>query len=137
MDKLILTIGAILSLSSILLLNRLKSKFNDEQLIDFEKNIRPKFYIYYLISLTPLLLFAVGLMLINLEILYYFVYILSLSLVLDGLAIYKLNKLVSSSKFSKDYNKTQILIILILISKTIMLFGLKSYIETALNMPSP
>lgn len=132
MDIVIITLGIILMFTAIFLINKVKGKFSDEELIEYERSIRPSFIKYYYIGLLPLIVLSYLLITDIREALEYFGYIILILVVWDVFSILILNHNINVTKFRNKFKSIKVFIGLLIASKILLLFGCKIYLEKVL-----
>lgn len=132
MGILIFAFSFVLLITANIFYKRAKSKFHDEQILYFEKEIKPTIVICNLIGIIPVLIFTLSYFIFYFEILDYFWYMFLIIMIWEGITFYKLNRLISLSPFPKDYNITKINYLLNQVSRLLALIALKVFLDALL-----
>ncbi len=119
----------------ILLMNKNKKSISNEAIIEYEKNIKPKFFKIFMLSFTPMLIVLYALFSNNLEILNYFLAFILITSSLDVLAIYRMRKAIKFSNYKNELSQFQTYFGVVVLGKIMMLIGMKFYLEQ-LILPS-
>ena len=133
MDKIIITIGIFSYIIGILLMSKNKKSISNEAIVEYERNIKPKFIKFFLLGLTPMLIVMFALLSDNLEILNYFLVLIFLTLCLDVLAFYRLWNAIKFSDYKIELSKFQIYFGTVIFGKILTLIGLKLVLEQLMS----
>jgi len=133
MDKIVITIGIFSYIIGILLMSKNKKGISNEAIVEYEKNIKPKFFKFFLLALTPMLIVMYALLSDNLEILNYFLVLIFLSLCLDMLAFYRLWNAIRVSDYKTELSQFQIYFGTVIFGKIVTLIGLKLVLEQLIS----
>lgn len=133
MDKIILTTGILFYFVGILLMNRSKKSFSNDAIIDYEKNIKPNFFKFFLLALSPMLLILIALYTDYLPILDYFTIIIFITFCIDLFAFYRLRSSIMASANRMELAKFPMYFGTVIFGKIITLIGLKLYLEQLLT----
>ena len=116
-----------------LLMNKNKKSISNEAIVEYERNIKPKFFKFFVLALTPMLIVLFALLSNNLEVLNYFLVFIFLTVCLDMLSFYRLWRAIKVSEYKIELSQFELYFAIVIFGQIVTLIGLKLYLEQLIS----